>query len=93
VIPIAGGRGGLSSRRARRSTSPYRPTKALPAILRAVREAERRRIRAHWHANVDSTTKGMLEDDPSGEGVTLVVPGIVNFNKLVSGDNVYIQTS
>jgi hypothetical protein len=32
-------------------------------------------------------------DDPSGEGVTLVVPGIVNFNKLVSGDNVYIQTS
>jgi hypothetical protein len=32
-------------------------------------------------------------DDPSGEGITLVVPGIINFNKIVSGDNVYIQTS
>jgi hypothetical protein len=32
-------------------------------------------------------------DDPSGEGITLVVPGIVNFNKIVSGMNVYIQTS
>jgi hypothetical protein len=32
-------------------------------------------------------------DDPSGEGVTLVVPGIANFNKIVSGMNVYIQTS
>jgi hypothetical protein len=32
-------------------------------------------------------------DDPSGEGVTLVVPGIINFNKVVTGDNVYIQTS
>ena len=32
-------------------------------------------------------------DDPSGEGITLVVPGVVNFNKIVSGMNVYIQTS
>src|ERR671936_828880 len=32
-------------------------------------------------------------DDPSGEGITLVVPGILNFNKIVSGMNVYIQTS
>jgi hypothetical protein len=32
-------------------------------------------------------------DDPSGEGVTLVVPGVINFNKVVSGENVYIQTS
>jgi hypothetical protein len=32
-------------------------------------------------------------DDPSGEGITLVVPGVTNFNKLVSGMNVYIQTS
>jgi hypothetical protein len=32
-------------------------------------------------------------DDPSGEGVTLVVPGIINFNHLLSGENVYIQTS
>lgn len=32
-------------------------------------------------------------DDPSGEGVTLVVPGIANFNQIVSGMNVYIRTS
>jgi hypothetical protein len=32
-------------------------------------------------------------DDPSGEGITLVVPGHANFNKIVSGMNVYIQTS
>jgi hypothetical protein len=32
-------------------------------------------------------------DDESGEGITLVVPGINNFNKLVSGMNIYIQTS
>jgi hypothetical protein len=32
-------------------------------------------------------------DDPSGEGISLVVPGIANFNKIVSGMNVYIQTS
>jgi hypothetical protein len=31
-------------------------------------------------------------DDESGEGITLVVPGVINFNKLVSGMNVYIQT-
>src|SRR5918996_2893035 len=32
-------------------------------------------------------------DDESGEGITLVVPGVINFNKLVSGMNIYIQTS
>jgi hypothetical protein len=32
-------------------------------------------------------------DDLSGEGITLVVPGIINFNTVVSGENVYIQTS
>jgi hypothetical protein len=32
-------------------------------------------------------------DDPSEEGVTLVVPGIINFNRVVTGENVYIQTS
>jgi hypothetical protein len=32
-------------------------------------------------------------DDPSGEGITLVVPGIINFNKIVEGMNVYIQMS
>jgi hypothetical protein len=32
-------------------------------------------------------------DDPSGEGITLLVPGVINFNKLVSGMNIYIQTS
>lgn len=32
-------------------------------------------------------------DDPSGEGVTLVVNDVLNFNKIVSGMNVYIQTS
>jgi hypothetical protein len=32
-------------------------------------------------------------DDPSGEGITLVVPGVINFNKHVSGMNIYIQTS
>lgn len=32
-------------------------------------------------------------DDPSEEGITLVVPGAANFNKLVSGMNIYIQTS
>jgi hypothetical protein len=32
-------------------------------------------------------------DDPSGEGITLVVPGVVNFNKIISGMNVYIQAS
>ena len=31
-------------------------------------------------------------DDPSGEGVTLVVNGLANFNKIVSGMNVYIKT-
>ena len=34
-----------------------------------------------------------IHDDPSGEGVTLVVPGVINFNKVVTGENVYIQTS
>lgn len=32
-------------------------------------------------------------DDPSEEGVRLVVPGFVNFNRIVSGMNIYIQTS
>jgi hypothetical protein len=32
-------------------------------------------------------------DDPTGEGITLVVPGHVNFNKIVSGMNIYIKTS
>jgi len=32
-------------------------------------------------------------DDPSGEGITLVVPGIINFNKIVEGMNVYVQMS
>ena len=31
-------------------------------------------------------------EDPSGEGITLVVNGALNFNKIVSGMNVYIQT-
>jgi len=30
-------------------------------------------------------------DDPSGEGITLVVPGITNFNSIVSGMNVFIK--
>lgn len=30
-------------------------------------------------------------DDPSGEGVTLVVPGVINFNHTVHGDNVFIR--
>jgi hypothetical protein len=32
-------------------------------------------------------------DDPTGEGVHLVVPGINNFNKIVTGMNIYIRTS
>jgi hypothetical protein len=32
-------------------------------------------------------------EDPSGEGITLVVNGALNFNKIVSGMNVYIKTS
>jgi hypothetical protein len=32
-------------------------------------------------------------DEPSGEGITLVVPGVANFNEIVSGMNIYIQTS
>jgi hypothetical protein len=32
-------------------------------------------------------------DDPSEEGIRLVVPGVANFNKIVSGMNIYIQTS
>jgi hypothetical protein len=32
-------------------------------------------------------------DDPSGEGITLVVPGIANFNKIVSGMNIYVRMS
>ena len=32
-------------------------------------------------------------DDPTGEGIHLVVPGVANFNEIVSGMNVYIRTS
>jgi hypothetical protein len=32
-------------------------------------------------------------DQPSGEGVTVVVPGIINFNHTGGGENVYVQTS
>lgn len=32
-------------------------------------------------------------DDPSGEGITLVVPGFINFNEIVTGMNVFIQES
>ena len=31
--------------------------------------------------------------EPGEEGATAVVPGVANFNKIVSGMNVYIQTS
>ena len=30
-------------------------------------------------------------DDPTGEGITLVVPGIINFNEIVFGMNHYEQ--
>ena len=32
-------------------------------------------------------------DTPDGEGIHLVVPGVANFNEIVSGMNVYIRTS
>ncbi|HEX7173543.1 MAG TPA: hypothetical protein VF365_13165, partial [Candidatus Limnocylindria bacterium] len=32
-------------------------------------------------------------NEPPGEGVTVVVPGIINFNHTGGGENVYIQTS
>ena len=32
-------------------------------------------------------------DDPSEEGITLGVPGVANFNRIVGGMNIYIQTS
>jgi hypothetical protein len=32
-------------------------------------------------------------DNPTGEGITLVVPGFVNFNKIVFGMNHYVQLS
>jgi hypothetical protein len=32
-------------------------------------------------------------DDPSGEGITLVVPQHLNFNKIVEGMNIYIQVN
>jgi hypothetical protein len=32
-------------------------------------------------------------NQPSGEGVTVLVPGIVNFNHTVHGDNIFIKTS
>jgi len=30
---------------------------------------------------------------PEGEGVTLNIPGVINFNHTVHGDNVFIRTS
>jgi hypothetical protein len=30
-------------------------------------------------------------DDPTGEGIHLVVPGIANFNKIVAGQNHYVR--
>lgn len=32
-------------------------------------------------------------EDPTGEGVRLVVAGVLNFNKIVSGMNLYVRTS
>jgi hypothetical protein len=32
-------------------------------------------------------------DDPTGEGIHLDVPGVINFNKIVAGMNIYIRTS
>jgi len=32
-------------------------------------------------------------DEPPGEGVTVVVPGIINFNQTGGGGNVYVQLS
>ena len=32
-------------------------------------------------------------DDPTGEGIHLVVPGIADFNKIVAGMNIYMRTS
>jgi hypothetical protein len=32
-------------------------------------------------------------DEPSEEGVHLNVIGVINFNKIVSGMNVYVRTS
>ncbi|HJY82712.1 MAG TPA: hypothetical protein VKK81_16710 [Candidatus Binatia bacterium] len=32
-------------------------------------------------------------DEPDGEGIHLVVPGVANFNKIISGMNIYIRTS
>ena len=32
-------------------------------------------------------------DEPPGEGVTVVVPGIINLNHTGGGENVYVQTS
>jgi hypothetical protein len=30
---------------------------------------------------------------PRGEGVTVNVPGIINFNHSAGGENIYVQTS
>jgi hypothetical protein len=32
-------------------------------------------------------------DEPSEEGINLVVPGVANFNKIVGGMNIYIRTA
>ena len=34
-----------------------------------------------------------IQNEPSGEGVTVVVPGIVNFNHSGGGDDILVQTS
>ena len=38
-------------------------------------------------------TRDISVDAKAGEGVMVVVPGIVNFNHTYGGDNVIIQTS
>jgi hypothetical protein len=32
-------------------------------------------------------------DDPAGEGVPVVVPGIINFNHTGGGEKIYVRTS
>ena len=32
-------------------------------------------------------------DDPTEEGITLSIPGVINFNKVAGGENIYIRTS
>ena len=76
------------------------PGVILPPTLRGTTEAARDAIDASGAARRDSD--GLLHhgpnapdshDDPSGEGVHLNAIGVINFNKIVSGMNVYIKTS